>query len=133
MDANFLIALVAVIVAAVAVFFALRQRGGAGEETARRLVDAQASLAGRLSQLAESQAAAQSQLAERLQAQERALTRTLDERLAEVTRPVGDSLPTQATDPAPPLGALQARLAVINKKPEKRREGEGDVSTCKPR
>src|SRR3546814_8244149 len=118
MDPNSLIALVAVIVAAVAVFFALRQRGGAGEETARRLVDAQAGLAGRLSQLAESQAAAQSQLAERLQAQERALTRTLDERLAEVTRRVGDSLQKQATETATTMGDLKERLAVINKAQE---------------
>jgi DNA recombination protein RmuC len=113
---------VAVIVAiGAAVWAASRNRGpdlAPLTDLAARLTDSQASLTGRLSQLAESQAAAQShlqtQLAERLQAQERAVTKMLDERLADVTRRVGENLQKSAEKSAETMSQLHERLAVID-------------------
>jgi DNA recombination protein RmuC len=76
--------------------------------------DAQAELAGRLSQFAESSAAAQAQLSERLQAQERAVTKTLDERLAELTRRIGENLQQNSTSTGETMAKLHERLAVID-------------------
>jgi DNA recombination protein RmuC len=125
MQAVPLLAVALVVVAAGAVGWWVARRG-TNAATARqgldafatRLADAQAALAGRMSQMAESQQAAQhllqSQLAERLQAQERAVTKLLDERLAEVARRVGENLVRTSDKTAESLSQLQARLAVID-------------------
>jgi len=114
MEPTLILALAAIIVAAVAVVFAIRGRSGAAAD-ARQVIDVQSALVGRLSQLAESQAASQNLLAERLQSQERALSKTLDERLADVTRRVGESLRKQSVESATTMGDLKERLAVIGK------------------
>src|SRR5579871_6092998 len=116
-----------VIVAVAAVAWALTRRGGVSTDSsdlsrfadlAARLAESQASLGGRLSQMAASQQAAQtelqSQLAERLQAQERAVTKMLDERLADVTRRVGENLQKTSEKSAETMSQLQERLAVID-------------------
>ena len=114
MEPTLILAIAAIVVAIIAIVFAVRSRGGAAAD-ARQVIDTQAALVGRLSQLAESQAAGQNLLAERLQAQERALSKTLDERLADVTRRVGESLRKQAVESATTMGDLKERLAVIGK------------------
>jgi DNA recombination protein RmuC len=112
---------VALVVAAVAVIFALRARAGVASQDlaavgqmASKLADHQAILAGRLTQLAESQAAAQAMLGEQLQSQERAVTKMLDQRLMEVTRRVGLDLEKQTAKSTEAIGLLQERLAVID-------------------
>ncbi len=109
-------------VAVAAVLWAISQRGTGQtaqlSDVAQRLADSQATLAGRLSQMAETQQAAQtqlqSQLAERLQAQERAVTRMLDERLTDVTRRVGENLQRASEKSAESMTQLHERLAVID-------------------
>ena len=113
-----LIAVVAGMAAGVAVV-GLRLRRGRSDaarlaETAERLTEAQAALAGRLSQMAATAAAAQAQLAERLQAQERALSKTLEERLATVVKRVGESLDKSHTKTTEAMTSLKERLAVID-------------------
>ena len=111
----------ALVIAVVAVVFALKARepraleglAQIGQLTAK-LVDAQTMLAGRLSQLAESQAVAQGVIADQLQSQERAVTKMLDQRLAEVTRRVGLDLEKQGAKSVEVIGQLQERLAVID-------------------
>ena len=99
---------VALLVAAIALFVALRaSKGGGGN-------DRLAELTGRLSQMAESQTAALARNAEQLQAQERAVTKMLDERLADVTRRIGDNLQKANEKNTEVLGSLQERLAVID-------------------
>ena len=117
-----LLGVVALLVAAAALVFALRgRRAEAPVENAvdmaavaAKLVDNQAQLAGRLSQIAESQAAASGRLAEQLQNQERAVTKMLDQRLAEVTRRVSEDLAKSSTKSGEVMGQLQERLAVID-------------------
>jgi len=117
MELTLILALAAIVIAVVAVAYAIWSRSGT-ETDSRRALDAQAALVGRLSQLAESHAAGQNLLAERLQAQERALSKTLEERLADVTRRIGESLHKQAVDSATTMGDLKERLAVIGKAQE---------------
>ncbi len=93
-------------------FFLARRRSGA-IDTAQKIVDQQADLAGRISQLTEQQTLAQSHLAERLQIQERALSKALDERLGEVSQRIGESLQKQSTQTNTTMGDLKARLATI--------------------
>ena len=117
-----LLGVVALLVAAAALVFALRgRRAEAPVENAvdmaavaAKLVDNQAQLAGRLSQIAESQAAASGRMAEQLQNQERAVTKMLDQRLAEVTRRVSEDLAKSSTKSGEVMGQLQERLAVID-------------------
>lgn len=113
----------ALLALALAVWLALRDRGGSAAEAqareqaalmADKLMAAQAELAGRLSQLAESQAAAQARLAQQMQAQERQLSKSVEERLAEVTRRVGESLEKSSTQATQSLTELKERLAVID-------------------
>ena len=96
MDALIIVALLVAVVAVGVAVYAIRGRSsGTTDDLARtteRLVEAQAELAGRLSQIAEADAASQKALSERLQNQEIAITKTLEERLADVTKKVGDSL-----------------------------------------
>ena len=99
---------VALLVAAIALFVALRASKGGGSN------DRLAELTGRLSQMAESQTAALARNAEQLQAQERAVTKMLDERLADVTRRIGDNLQKANEKNTEVLGSLQERLAVID-------------------
>ena len=99
---------VALLVAAIALFIALRAGKAGGSD------DRLAQLTGRLSQMAESQTAALARNAEQLQAQERAVTKMLDERLAEVTRRIGDNLQKTSEKNTEVLGVLQERLAVID-------------------
>lgn len=117
MEPTLILALAAIIVAVVAIAFAIRNRNS-GAADARQVIDVQSALVGRLSQLAESQATGQNLLAERLQAQERALSKTLDERLADVTRRVGESLRKQSVESATTMGDLKERLGVIGKAQE---------------
>jgi DNA recombination protein RmuC len=108
----------AVVVAAAAVFLALRAlrrgRDDAVAETAERLAAAQAELATRLSQLNENQIIAQNQVSERLQAQERAISKALDERLADVSKRVGDGLTQHAERTGETMKKVHERLAVID-------------------
>ena len=122
MDGGVILAVVAAAAVAGALAWLLARRGAVPApglaDAAQRLADAQAGLAGRLSQMADSQQAAQtqlqSQLAERLQAQERAVTKMLDERLAEVTRRVGENLQRSSEKASEGMTALHERLAVID-------------------
>lgn len=113
-----------VIIGALAVFavglgVALLLRGqGGGDPTLSRAVEnmahVQASLNGRLAQLAETQAAAQAQMAERMQAQERALARAVEERLAAMGARLDEGLQQSAHRQATTLHDLRERLAVID-------------------
>ena len=114
MDVNLLIILATIVVAVITIVIFLRGRDGTASTTAQKLVDQQADLAGRISQLTEQQAMAQSQLAERLQIQERTLAKALDDRLGDVSKRIGDSLQKQSTQTTTTMGDLKARLAVIN-------------------
>ena len=118
MDALIIITLAAAVLAISVAVYAVRNRNsGPTEELARtteRLVEAQAELAGRLSQIADADAASQKALSERLQNQEIAITKTLEERLTDVTKKVGDSLQQSDTKSAETMTKLQERLAVID-------------------
>ncbi|MBL8645128.1 MAG: DNA recombination protein RmuC [Rhodospirillaceae bacterium] len=114
---------VAIALAVVAIYAGIRAMSGSRQDSERmgmlseamnRLVEAQAALTGRMSQMAEGQAAAQNHVAERLQAQERNVTKFLDERLAEVTRRVGENLQKSGDKTTESLSQLQERLAVID-------------------
>ena len=108
---------VAVLATGLAVYAVRNRNSGAAEELARntkRLVETQAELAGRLTQIAEADAASQKALSERLQNQEIAITKTLEERLTDVTKKVGDSLQQSGTKSAETMTKLQERLAVID-------------------
>lgn len=114
MDANLIIILAVIVIVVLGViFFLSRDRFGA-TIAAQKLVQQQADLAGRISQLTEQQTLAQSQLSERLQAQERSLAKALDERLGEVSRRIGESLQKQSTQTTTTMGDLKARLAIIS-------------------
>ena len=117
-DALIIITLAAAVLAISVAVYAVRNRNsGTTEELARtteRLVEAQAELAGRLSQIADADAASQKALSERLQNQEIAITKTLEERLTDVTKKVGDSLQQSDTKSAETMTKLQERLAVID-------------------
>ena len=125
-DARVVLAVFCAAVIALAIALIWRGRAAA-RESAARLADAQAELAGRMSQFADSQAAAQAQLAERIQGQERLLMRALEERLAQVSQRVGDSLHKQAVDTATTMGDLKERLAVIGKAQENITKLSADV------
>ncbi|MBL8631439.1 MAG: DNA recombination protein RmuC [Rhodospirillaceae bacterium] len=114
---------VAIALAVVAIFAGYKALNGSRQDGDRmamlseamtRLAESQASLQGRLSQMAEGQVAAQASVAAHLQAQERNVTKILDERLADVTRRVGENLVKAGEKTGESLTALQARLAVID-------------------
>src|SRR4051812_44478559 len=109
-----LLAAVAVLAVALALLVLRSARAVQGTDGMTRVAEAQAALAGRLSQMAEGQAAAQARMAEQLQVQERAVTRFLDERLADVTRRIGENLQKASDKSTETLGQLQERLAVID-------------------
>ncbi|MCG8544542.1 MAG: DNA recombination protein RmuC [Alphaproteobacteria bacterium] len=125
-DAPAVLALFVAAVVALVVVLVWRGRS-ADRDSAARLADAQAELAGRMSQFADSQAAAQAQLAERIQTQERMLMRALEERLAQVSHRVGESLHKQAVETATTMGDLKERLAVIGKAQENITKLSADV------
>ncbi len=114
MDVNLLIILATIVAAAIAIVVFLRGHNNASsEESAQKLVDQQADLAGRISQLTEQQAIAQNQLSERLQVQERTLSKALEDRLGNVSKLIGESLQKQSIQTTTTMGDLKARLAVI--------------------
>lgn len=124
MDATVVI-LGAVALVALAVVALLLVRGQSGravadarEELLARAVEgvaqAQSTLTGRLSQLADSQAASQTQLAERLQAQERALAKAVEERLAALGKRMDDGMLQASQRQATSLHELRERLVVID-------------------
>jgi DNA recombination protein RmuC len=85
--------------------YLIARRGGDNDETrilsetAEKMINAQAELAGRLSQLTENQATAQ---------------KLLDERLADVSRRVGESLEKTSQKAQTSMADLKERLAVID-------------------
>lgn len=110
-----LIALLA-LVAGANFFLGMKMGKGSGgeSESLDKMMEAQASLAGRLAQMAEAQAAQQDKLSDRLQAQERQLSKTLEDRLSDVSKRVGDGLQKSTEKNAESLQSLQERLAVID-------------------
>ena len=119
MSAETLLIAGAVLVAAaiLAIVLVMRGRSTAADDLQRiaeRLAENQASLSGRLAQMADSTAAAQAATAERLQAQERLLAETVDQRLARMTLAVGETLDRNALAATTALGDLKVRLAVID-------------------
>ena len=87
-----------------AIYLIARRRSGSEDtrslsETAEKLINAQAELAGRLTQLTENQAAAQ---------------KLLDERLADVARRVGESLEKTSQKAQTSMAEMKERLAVID-------------------
>lgn len=111
-----IVAALVVAIAAVVVALILARRSAApdGAAAAERLVESQAALAGRLTQMAEQAAAAQAATAERLAAQERHIAEAVDLRLGRLTQLVGETLDRNAQSAATTLGDLQSRLAVID-------------------
>lgn len=111
-DAVILIGLGAVFIALLALLLRLnRKPDTAGLDT---LLQHQAALAGRLSQLADSQAAEQARLAERLQAQERALAQAVESRLMQMGQKIENGLSQSSQQQAASLQDLRERLAVID-------------------
>jgi DNA recombination protein RmuC len=111
---DILIALIAVLIAVLAGFFAARFFGKGGREEGAalkalmeaeltRLAQAQSELTGRLQSLAEGQHATQE-----------SLTRTLNERLDQVSQRMGQSLTDSSQKTQESLGQLQERLALID-------------------
>jgi DNA recombination protein RmuC len=128
--------IVAIALAAVAIFAGIRAMNSSRQDSDRmsmlseamtRLAESQASLQGRLSQMAEGQVAGQASMAERLQSQERNVTKILDERLAEVTRRVGENLVKAGEKTTETLTQLQERLAVIDSAQKNIAELSADV------
>ena len=114
MDLNLLIILATIVAAAIAIVVFLRGHNNYGSAaSSQKLVDQQADLAGRISQLTEQQTIAQNQLSERLQVQERTLAKALEDRLGNVSKLIGESLQKQSIQTTTTMGDLKARLAVI--------------------
>lgn len=113
-----LVAMAAAGLAVVAMGLFARLRHGQADNAvavmAASLAQSQASLDGRLRQLAEMQQTAQSQLGERLQAQERALRTALDERLALVGQSVGETLEKTRQQTDATMTDLRDRLVRID-------------------
>jgi len=127
LDPQLLLVGAACLVALLAAIAAFLSRRRSDDDTSRRLAEAQAVLADRLSQLADAVATGQNMVGERLQIQERALSKTLDERLADVSRRIGDSLQKQSIDSANTMGDLKERLAIIGKAQENITKLSADV------
>lgn len=109
-----LLAAVAILAIALVLLMLRSARAMQGADGLTRLVDAQATLAGRLSQMADGQAAAQARMAEQLQVQERAVSRLLEQRLEDMTRRIGENLQKSSDKNTATMGQLQERLAVID-------------------
>ncbi len=119
-DLILLILAFAVVGAGVLVAFALmrgRIKSGAGsDEIVERLAASQATLSGRLDQMATSAAASQAEL-----------RRALDERLADVAKRVGDTLGEQGRNHQTMLEGLKERLVVIDSAQKNIAELSGQV------
>ncbi len=96
------LAIVAVAIAAAAVFF-LRGENARSREQNESLARAQAELAGRLAQMGEAQAATQAQLG-----------KTLEDRLDAMSKRIGDGLTQHSEKTGKTMGDLHERLAVID-------------------
>ena len=127
LDPQLLLVGAACLVAALAAVAAFLSRRRSNDDMTRRLAEAQAVLADRLTQLADAVATGQNMVGERLQVQERALSKTLDERLADVSRRIGESLQKQSIDSANTMGDLKERLAIIGKAQENITKLSADV------
>jgi len=90
--------------------------GARSDEIVERLVESQATLSGRLDQMATGAAASQAEL-----------RRALDERLADVTKRVGDTLGEQGRNHQTMLEGLKERLAVIDSAQKNIAELSGQV------
>lgn len=118
MDAGTVILLALAVAAAAGLAMVAMRRAGGRESGLARAVEsvgqAQASLAGRMAQMAEGQAASQAAMAERLQAQERALSKAVEERLAELAKRLDEGMQAASHRQATSLHELRERLVVID-------------------
>ena len=96
------LAIVAVVIAAAAVFF-LRGENARSREQSESLSRAQAELAGRLAQMGEAQITTQAQLG-----------KTLEDRLDAMSKRIGDGLSQHSEKTGKTMGDLHERLAVID-------------------